>query len=47
MKEETIELINKALVEADKLSLQKYDYIYKDSTWRKNWAKSRRESKDL
>lgn len=44
MKEETIEMINKALTEADKLSLEKYDYVNRDNSWRKMWAQNRRES---
>jgi len=39
MKEDTIELINKALTDADKLNLEKYDYIYRDNNWRKEYNK--------
>lgn len=46
MKEDTMSLINKALTHSDGLSLEKYDYVVKDSNWRKIWAQSRRHAKD-
>lgn len=45
LREDTMEMINKALINSDKLSLEKFDYVYKDNRWRKLWAQNRRESK--
>ena len=43
MRDDTVDLINKALMDADKLSLEKYDYVYRDTTWRKLWAQNNKE----
>ncbi len=45
MKDRTIELINKGLLEADKLSLD-HDYISKDLRVKKAWASERNDNED-
>lgn len=46
MKEETIEKINLGLAHADKLRLDRYDYVSKDKNLRSIWTRNMRESKD-
>ncbi|KAL3792854.1 hypothetical protein HJC23_004779 [Cyclotella cryptica] len=45
LKEETIEKINRGLARADRLSLDRYDYLSRDNSLRSIWSKSMRESK--
>lgn len=45
-KEDTVELINKALLNADELELENWDYVLRDNTKRKAWAQSSRIKAD-
>lgn len=45
MKEETIEKINRGLARADRLSLDRYDYLSRDNNLRTIWSKATKESR--
>lgn len=45
MKEDAIEKINTGLARADRLSLDKYDYLSRDNNLRRLWSESIRDSK--
>ncbi|KAL7519253.1 hypothetical protein ACHAWX_004038 [Stephanocyclus meneghinianus] len=45
MKEETIEKINRGLARADRLSLDRYDYLSRDNNLRSIWSKAMQESR--